>query len=157
MSLNVSIIIPTLNRGEALVRALESLLPQIRQRDELIVVDQSPAGAYNAATQNRLMNWERKNLFRWVRLRQRPSVASARNTGLRSALRETVVFVDDEIIVPPRFLDSHRRNYQDSRIAAVSGPALDARHPTLLQEEVRKRGIFITAVPTHWGTGFTQT
>lgn len=96
-----SIIVPHYNGLERIRGLLGTTLPQMTEWRELIIVDdgstdQSPAGIENAirsCVQARLVR--RVNGGRSV----------ARNTGARQACGAFLVFLDNDIILPPDFFD----------------------------------------------------
>lgn len=97
----LSIVIPTYMRNEVLWESVRALRPQLREGDELLVIDQNDpplrapgdlAGAY----------------LKLLRL-ERPSLTRARNLGLERAAAPLVVFLDDDIRPDGALLDRFRR------------------------------------------------
>jgi GT2 family glycosyltransferase len=112
--LEASVIVPTRNRPRYLRTALESLATQDIGRDayELLVVDDGPSPPTRevtrqvaSATGTRIGYVEREGI---------PGLNSARNTGIAAAEAPFVVFVDDDIEAPKRWLheliDGRRRH-----------------------------------------------
>lgn len=95
--LSLSIVIPTYMRDKVLWDSVAALRGQMRPGDELLVIDQNvpplrvPAGMEGD----------------WLRLRRLevPSLTRARNLGLRLAVHDRVLFLDDDIIPDPGLLD----------------------------------------------------
>lgn len=86
----LSVVVPTLGRVAELARLLDSLRPQLRSGDELIVVDQNPDDRLLPVLQAAAD-------LKPVRLRSAPRGAShARNLGLAAARREALWFPDDD-------------------------------------------------------------
>jgi glycosyltransferase involved in cell wall biosynthesis len=95
----VTVVVPTRGRAAYLEVTLDSLL-RLRTRitHELLVVDD---GATDATPQVA----ERLGV-RLIRHGERRSLNAARNTGLREAAAPLVAFVDDDVVVPPGWLDA---------------------------------------------------
>lgn len=113
-AIKVSVIVPTYNRGHKLGAVLDHVLasdPTGLGRLELIVVDDGselPAADVVAARVS-------SPSFEITTLRQdNRGPASARNAGFRRSRGELVLFIDDDILVPPGLIrqhfDAHTRN-----------------------------------------------
>ena len=100
--IQISVIIPTHNRLATLLACLRALREQTLARDqyELIVVDDASSDD-TAAT----MRAQPDVLF--FRQPQNAGPAAARNVGIRAASGRYVVFLGDDILVPPPFLAQH--------------------------------------------------
>src|ERR1700733_2038251 len=104
---SVSVIIATYNRGEVLCDTVAMALAQDYPDFEVIVVDQTPeppamVREFVKAAGDRL---------RYVR-REIPNLPAARNTGIRIARGEIVVFIDDDVIIGPEYVTAHVRLYE---------------------------------------------
>ena len=59
-----------------------------------------------------------------------PNRGKARNAGIAAAGGDTVVFVDDDVVLPPRFLSAHAKAHAAAPAPlAVSGPILNVPSP----------------------------
>jgi glycosyltransferase involved in cell wall biosynthesis len=95
----LTVVVPTRGRAAYLEVTLDSLRHQrTRTPHELLVVDD---GASDATPQVA----ERFGV-RLIRHGERRSLNAARNTGLRAAGAPLVAFVDDDVLVPPGWLDA---------------------------------------------------
>jgi glycosyltransferase involved in cell wall biosynthesis len=95
----VTVVVPTRGRAAYLEVTLDSLLHQrTRTAYELLVVDD---GATDATPRLATALG-----VRVVRHGERRSLNAARNTGLRSAAAGLIAFVDDDVLVPPGWLDA---------------------------------------------------
>jgi glycosyltransferase involved in cell wall biosynthesis len=95
----VTVVVPTRGRAAYLEVTLVSLLHQrTRTAYELLVVDD---GATDATPKVAAALG-----VRVVRHGERRSLNAARNTGLRSAAADLIAFVDDDVLVPPGWLDA---------------------------------------------------
>jgi glycosyltransferase involved in cell wall biosynthesis len=95
----VTVLLPTLNRRQQLLKAVESVLVQTRRDFELIVVDGGSSDG-TAATLKPLLGDN-------VRLLTVPGigVSAARNRGLESSLGEIVTFLDSDNVWRPHHLE----------------------------------------------------
>lgn len=101
-----SLIIPTFNRWETLCLTLQALQNQRVRPYQVVVVDDGSADG----TWEKLQNWRREKNTPWelVLVRQENrGPAAARNHGLRYATGDLVVFLGDDTIPEPDFLEAH--------------------------------------------------
>jgi len=103
----VSVVIPTYNRQDLVVEAIESVLAQTYTGFEVIVVDDGSTDETAARIEPYL---DRVN----YRTQENRGVAAARNTGIRLAQGEFVCFLDSDDLWEPakletqlRFADAH--------------------------------------------------
>jgi GT2 family glycosyltransferase len=97
----ISVIIPSYMRDRVLWDTVAALRPQLREPDELLVIDQNrpplrpPEGLEGP----------------WLRLYrlETPSLTRARNLGILRARNDRVVFLDDDIIPDAALLDRLRQ------------------------------------------------
>ena len=108
----ISVVIPTLNRCSTLSRALDSVLSQTRQPDEIIVVDNgSTDGTITMLKANYptvLRFWETK-----------PGVSAARNKGILSAKGTWIALLDSDDAWLPSKLEKQlkvNRKYPGHRL-----------------------------------------
>jgi GT2 family glycosyltransferase len=95
----VTVVVPTRGRAAYLEVTLDSLRHQrTRTPHELLVVDDGAADATPAVAE--------RFGARLVRHGERRNLNVARNTGVREARAELVAFVDDDVFVPPGWLDA---------------------------------------------------
>jgi len=118
----ISLIIPTYNREAVLRQTLESALQQDYPVFEVIVVDQTVRHEPETeAYLQELAIAQKIRLFavEWA------SLPGARNYGVRRSRGDIIVFVDDDVVLPPGFLAAHGRHYERPEIAAVAGRVFD--------------------------------
>jgi glycosyltransferase involved in cell wall biosynthesis len=96
--LSVSVIIPTYNRAAFIGAAIDSALKQTRMPDEVIVVDDGS----NDETQDILSTYGAP--VRVLRQRNRGRSA-ARNTGLRAARGDLILFLDSDDMLAPQCIE----------------------------------------------------
>lgn len=93
MTPRVSIVVPTRNRAEELVGALDSVRAQSADAWECIVVDDGSGDATGDVVARAVAGDAR---FRGLRREPGGSIAAARNLGLGAAIGEFVAFLDDD-------------------------------------------------------------
>jgi hypothetical protein len=117
----VSVVIPTFNRGEKLGETLDHLLRSDTTglgRIEVIVVDDgSDLPAEPVVTARRPPP---PFSLRCVR-QPNAGPASARNTGYRCSTGNLILFVDDDILVPPVLIRQHKEAHYLNPSAVVCG------------------------------------
>jgi len=96
----VSVVVPTRGRAAYLEVTLDSLLGQSAGVEhEILVVDDGDGGATAETVRARPR-------VRYVPHGQGRGLNPARNTGLREAAAPLIAFVDDDVAVPPGWLDA---------------------------------------------------
>ncbi len=113
----VSIIIPTYNGARRLPACLDSLLFQkTGHKHEIIVVN-------DGSTDN---TSEIVKKYNQVTLITQPNAgpASARNHGAEKAAGDIVLFIDDDCIAEPNWLDAMTEPFEDPEIAGAKGAYL---------------------------------
>ena len=104
----ISIIIPTYNRLPILRKCLtalekQTLAPNIIQEYEIILVD-------DGSTDNTL-EWIAENKTNFPHLttlqQNHQGPAAARNLGIEKAQGDTIIFIDSDLVVTEKFLQSH--------------------------------------------------
>jgi glycosyltransferase involved in cell wall biosynthesis len=112
--MKVSAVIPTRNRPHSLARALGALARQTTPVAEVLVVDASdtPFDAasidFPAATRLRVIG-------------SPPSVCKQRNAGILAARGDYVLLCDDDIELPPTYVETLLRYIASTNAEAVSG------------------------------------
>jgi glycosyltransferase involved in cell wall biosynthesis len=104
----LSVIIPTFNHGQYLMRAIDSVLGQTYKNLEIIVVDDGSTD--NTKDQARAYD----GLITYI-YQPNKGLADARNTGIKASLGEFIAFLDaddwflkDNLQIKMSFLESHR-------------------------------------------------
>jgi glycosyltransferase involved in cell wall biosynthesis len=119
--LAVSIVVPTRGRASYLEVTLDSLLEQHTEAaHEIVVVDDGAADATAAVVAARPG-------IRYVAHSATRGLNAARNTGLRESHAALVAFVDDDVLVPPGWLDALVEGAARHRDAEAFGGPIRAR------------------------------
>jgi len=103
--MKISVIVPTHNRSDALAKTLKNLSrQQLDESWEVIVVN-------NNCTDNtdEVVRLQQQNFPVSLQLmyEKTPGASATRNTGARAAAGEYLVFVDNDILTEPNFLQLH--------------------------------------------------
>ena len=116
--MKISVVIATRNRAALLDGALASLRAQLGAPEiEAIVVDNGSSDATRAVAERHAATY----LFE-----ARPNRALARNAGIAAATGEIVLFVDDDVVLPPFFVAAHARAHAaEVSPHVVSGPIIN--------------------------------
>lgn len=113
-----SIVINTFERPESLSRCLEALSRQKGIAEtEIIAVDDGSDGDFSAIERN----WKKKIPLRYLKIRH-AGRAAARNRGVKAASGSRVIFLGDDILVRPGWLEAHVESGREERLRAVIGP-----------------------------------
>jgi glycosyltransferase involved in cell wall biosynthesis len=127
---HISVIVPTFNRGPSLQRLLASLgsleLPDSIDA-EVIIIDNGSTDK----TEEILLGEKARQ--KWFDLRvlkeEAKGKSSALNRGIGLAQGEVLIFVDDDVVVHPRWLKNHWGCHRDREFGAVQGRVLPGVDP----------------------------
>ncbi|MCZ7535461.1 MAG: glycosyltransferase family 2 protein [Acidimicrobiia bacterium] len=98
---SISVVVPTYNRAESVVRAVRSVLVQTFADLEVVVVDDGSTDATQAA----LAALDDPRLRYLSQANAGPSVA--RNTGAAAARSDAVIFLDSDDVAMPGWIGAH--------------------------------------------------
>ncbi len=121
-TVDVSVIILTVDRFEMADRTIESVMAQHNRAGvtfEVIVVDNSPAGKSRERIE--AMAASAPHPLRYVH-EPRRNIARARNAGIAASTAEYVAFIDDDEIAAPTWLDAIVDTARGSAADVVIGP-----------------------------------
>lgn len=153
----VSVILPTHRRPDSLARVLAALDLQTLHADsyEVIVVcdgTDDPALEWLSSGQDHAFGLR-------VLSQHQSGPAAARNLGLSAAAGEYVVFVDDDVVPPPEFLERHLAAHQSDDRLAVIGPLMnsdDSREPWIRWESETLRRQYAAISAGEWSATWRQ-
>jgi GT2 family glycosyltransferase len=131
--MQVSVIIPTLNRGYALIDTVKQLLKQDSDDFEIVVVDQSPP--YLEEVERQLADLRRDPRIVWHHESVK-SLPHARNVGLGLAKGEYIIFIDDDVEVESDFVRQHVEFMQRQGVRAAAGRVIQENFPEVGDEPV---------------------
>lgn len=131
---NVSVVVATAARGDDLRRCLTDLLAQDTPRTvEILVVDNRPGTGDTAAVVAG---------FPGVRLLAEPraGLSYARNTGIRASRGEVIVCTDDDVRMPPTWLEALVAPFARPEVGLVTGNVLPLELETTAQQLFERYG-----------------
>jgi GT2 family glycosyltransferase len=143
----ISVVVPTFNRRDDLLRLLESLWQQTLSRDQFEVIvacDGSNDGTIEMVRQCQIRTWN-------LRLLELPNrgPATARNSGAKAALGRYLAFTDDDCVVAPDWLVQILEAFQATGAVAIQGRTTTNRASrTPLTHEIEVLEPRTTTVPT---------
>lgn len=133
MSARISVVVPTRDRPDQLAECLDSLLPQLRHGDQLIVVDSASRDAARVAAVATARDAE-------VLRCDVAGASLARNAGAAGAAHDIVAFLDDDVRVGPGWADHLTAAFSDPTVGFVCGRVsvpphqLDYQRPVAVNE-----------------------
>jgi len=143
MPVLVSVVIPTVNRRDSVVRTVSTVLRQNLPASEyevIVVVDGGTDGTTHA-----LRGLGAEPQLRVLELETNQGPSTARNVGLSAASAELLVFLDDDIICTPDLLCAHVATHAEmagrSEIAGLGAIYVAPEHPPSLAAESFLRGL----------------
>jgi len=120
-----SVVIATYGRDKVLFDTINSLLKSTQVEFELIVVDQNKKVPQHYESQVRLLSAQ-KNVT-WVKSEE-PSLTKARNVGCQIANSDIVIYVDDDVLVDPLYIENYAKAFKaHPEVDAVVGPIYDEK------------------------------
>jgi glycosyltransferase involved in cell wall biosynthesis len=126
MGVEASLIIPTRNRADVLRLSIPRFQDQTISRDryEIVIVDDASEDDTGAAVEE---NAAPNIIFR--RHDTHKAAAFTRNRAIEAASGKFLVFVDDDALVRPDFIEQHLQSHKDHPEAVVSGPIVECSTP----------------------------
>lgn len=129
----IAVIIPTYQREGVLCDTLRSVLAQDYPAYSVVVVDQTPR--HQSETQRQLEAWAKAGEIIWYQVPW-ASLPAARNWGIERSQSDFVLFIDDDVVLPPGYLYAHVRTFLERpAVGAVAGRVFD-RMKLAEQDEV---------------------
>lgn len=110
----ISLIIPTYNKYQRLSMILLSLTFQTHNRQdfEVIIVDDGSCDDTKKEVETFQKNYPEINII--YIYQQNMGRAIARNTGIKKANGELIIFLDDDRMVTPTFVEEHARSHGEA-------------------------------------------
>lgn len=117
MALKVDVIIPTWNSARGLEAALGSIEREVRPSRIIVVDRESTDGTREMALSHGC-----------VLIDDTTSLGSARTKGIRASETEWILFVDDDVILPPGYM-ARMEAHIDERTGALWSPCISVVEP----------------------------
>lgn len=147
---DISVVICTRDRGEALAACLASVTAQHSPAGEIIVVDNSRDGGAASICQR----------FPQVRHvhEPRPGLSVARNAGIRASRGTIIAFTDDDVELHPGWTAEVAHAFTNGDVEALAGLVLPARLDTPAQRifQLDMGGFGTTFVPLRFDHRFLE-
>jgi len=122
----VSVLIPTLERYPYLRTLLGQLRCQTVRPYEIIIVDQTPKGNRMSTLYEDFSDLPLKVIYL-----EKSGQCYARNAGLNIAQGECILFLDDDVEVPPDLIETHLSNLNNFQADVSSGVAVESGESSL--------------------------
>ena len=132
----ISVLIPTKHRPEALAVAVRSVLAQTFTPLSLVIVDQSSDGESRRRVEAELSTARERRGPLWslnyIHDPEIPGAATARNRAMAVAAGDIWLFLDDDVILEPDFVEQLIAVYRDqAEVTGVSGIITNQVRPPL--------------------------
>ncbi|PSN79077.1 glycosyltransferase, partial [filamentous cyanobacterium CCP4] len=115
----IAVIIPTYQREAVLCDTLRSVLDQDYPAYSVVVVDQTQS--HQNETQRQLEAWAEAGKITWYPVPW-ASLPAARNLGIERSQSDLVLFIDDDVVLPPGYPYAHARTFTERpEVGAVAG------------------------------------
>lgn len=114
----ISVVIPTRNRPELLLKCIQSLQALAQPPHEIIVVDNAPSSNVTEVLIAQLP--QQPCPIRYV-LEPEAGASKARNTGIHHATGDLVAFIDDDMTAHPDWLTHLQQSFSNPKVMAVTG------------------------------------
>ncbi|MDH3644595.1 MAG: glycosyltransferase [Gammaproteobacteria bacterium] len=119
-----SVIVCVHNRPAALATCLSSLVSQLSQSRELVVVDDGSTEDVRQVVTS-LRNRHTTLAITFLRHREQRGVSAARNTGIAATRGDIIAFLDSDCRAAPDWLDNLVHGLRRIRASAASGMVVD--------------------------------
>jgi len=119
----ITIAICTRNRAGFLEKALQSLIPQMHPRDELLIIDNASTDRTPELAAQTAAHDSRIKVYREERL----GLSAGRNAAHRLARTEFVLFLDDDAVVKPGWIDAYVdfiERHKGEKIGCIGGACI---------------------------------
>lgn len=150
----ISVVVPAHNAAATIREQLVAIQAQLREQDELIVVDNRSTDA-TALVAGEMANEDAR--VQVVSASDRPGAAHARNAGARAAVRPLLAFCDADDVVSPGWLEALRNGLTEHDYVAgwLEVETLNPRSVIGIKgRPVRSMPIFLGLVPFAHGSNF---
>lgn len=135
----ISIVIPAYNYAETLPRAVNSVLKQLTERHELIVVDDGSTDN----TQEVLTELQKINTDFRVVHKENGGSASARNLGIKEASADYLIFLDADDELDERALSCIEQHIQENPLSRM----IIGGYTSVWPDEVKRKVTLPAALP----------
>lgn len=117
MKKNITVIIPAFNCEKTIIRCIDSILEQLSNEDDLIVVDD----ASSDDTLKLIKEKYNKQKIIILENKKNNGVSYTRNKGLSYTKTELVTFVDGDDFISPGYIDFIKKNFLEKTQLLLTG------------------------------------
>jgi len=110
MKVPISIVIPALNEGQYIGKLLASLKAQTCQPEEVMVVDAFSTDNTVAVVKS----------YGYKVMEDKAWIGEARNIGAKATTQPFILFLDADVILPPKFLEKIMAEFNERHLDAAS-------------------------------------
>lgn len=133
-----SILVATMNRPQAIDNLLCSIEKQTFLPQEMVLVDQSQNNHTKDICERYAVRLKaRGQNFKYIR-QEAPSLVKARNRGVDESTGHIICFVDDDLILDPKYFERIAFYFKDPAIGGVTGNVYVEQAPAGFKWEIRK-------------------
>ncbi len=126
----VSVVIPTCNRQDELIKSISTVLDQTYKGDiELIIVDDTKKSQKNMIDSkflDKIRNSKNRSLV-YIHNPEKKGAPYARNIGIKEAKGEIIAFLDDDDLWLPEKIEKQLKLFDDEKVGLVVCHSLDKR------------------------------
>jgi glycosyltransferase involved in cell wall biosynthesis len=138
----VTVAICSRDRPPQLERALHAIVPLLRDRDELLVVESAPAEARPQRHHHPQVR---------ILVEPRPGLAWARNRALLECRSDVIIFTDDDCVPDEGWIDAHRNVFgRNPEVDVVTGLIEPLELATTAQVQFERYGGFARSYDRRW-------
>ncbi len=114
--IDISVVIPTYNRKDILLRTLESLTDQTYPKDkyEIIVIDDGSTEDIKGAIEDFVKASGRSPISYLRQSSDKKGPAAANNLGIKSAKGTYILLMNNDVIADPRLIEEHMKDHVDA-------------------------------------------
>ena len=119
----ISVVIPTKNRFQDIIKCIESILIQTLLPDEIVIVDSSDTDELKSNLDDLLQN---KIAFKYIHAPL--SLTQARNVGIKESTGDVIIFLDDDVILDRDYIKETMHvfnNDSEKKVGGVTGNIID--------------------------------
>jgi glycosyltransferase involved in cell wall biosynthesis len=120
VSLDVSVVITNYNKGELLLRAIDSVEGQLSNNDEIILIDDCSTNFVDKSIIGEFYK-KKSNILLVERLAINLGVSSAKNRGVRLAKNDIVVLLDADDTLPEGAVNIIKHGFADTGADIIFG------------------------------------
>jgi GT2 family glycosyltransferase len=112
----ISVLIPTKNRFDDIIKCIESILVQTLLPDEIVIVDASDTEELNEEIKE-----FKSEKTKFVYVHTKPGVCYQRNIGIERSFGDIVFFLDDDTILEKNFIKEIVNIFENDKKREVGG------------------------------------